>query len=73
MNRFTLNDGDAVVRMDYNTNLDEDNLQRFIEEPHQESISYFGNKKSSINRLGEYNLAMGKRKNDDRQNRITTV
>lgn len=44
---------------DYSESLDEENLRKFIEDS-SVKYSYFGEPKSSINRLGEFNLAKSK-------------
>ena len=49
---------------DYSHSIDEENLKKFIDNPTIKQ-GYFGNKKSSINRLGEYNLAKGKARNGE--------
>lgn len=49
---------------DYSHSIDEENLKRFMNDPNV-FHRYFENKKSSINRLGEHNLAKGKQKNGE--------
>ena len=61
---MTANDDIFGSTTDYSHSIDEENLKRFIDDPNVKQ-DYFGNKKSSINRLGEYNLAKGKVKNGE--------